>query len=107
MDPRNYDMQYMKAVILYHAKKYEDAITTATNALRLAPNDGEGYYLLGLSENALGHGERAMHNFNECIKRNPQKMEAYYEKFKYFRDHHQMDSARHYYNILSQSQLMR
>ncbi len=64
----------------YLEENYEGAISDFNQALQLAPENAEIYYLRGVCRSNIGLKVAAIKDLNSAIHLNPQYAEAYYEK---------------------------
>ena len=61
-------------------RKYEDAISDYTEAIKLDPKDKDVYYNRGVAKNKLGNYTEAILDYNEVIKLDPKDKDAHYNK---------------------------
>jgi tetratricopeptide (TPR) repeat protein len=68
----NTDFLILKGKIGYHLKKYEFAVDSLNNAVKLNPNISEAWYLKGLIDVDQGQYERAINFLKMAVKLHPE-----------------------------------
>lgn len=79
LDPENADARLLLGQILIRQKPAE-ALVELEEAVRLAPNNFEGYYYLGHLYSARGELSKAVDAFSEVLQRRPTALQIYYLK---------------------------
>ena len=68
----NIDFLILKGKIGYHLKKYDFAVNSLNNAIKLNPNISEAWYLKGLIDVEQGQYERAINFLKMAVKLHPE-----------------------------------
>ena len=89
-----------KGYILYNQEKYEESIKCFNKAIELDEKVEEtsNFYFTGLAFYMLKKYKKAIEYLNECLKSNPQDIDAYYFKGESFLDLREYDKARECFN---------
>lgn len=70
--------------MLLAAKKYEEAISSYNEALKIKPDNHEAWNKRGLALENLGRIEEAMSSYDEALKIKPNYDDAWYNKACYY-----------------------
>ena len=60
LDPNDASTSFVLAQTYMHLKKYDNALGVLDNVVRLAPDNGEAYYLKSIASNLSGNKQQAM-----------------------------------------------
>jgi tetratricopeptide (TPR) repeat protein len=78
MTQRELQQRFQQAVVMLHAKKYDDAITALHRVLELAPRMPEAHVNMGYALIGLEKYDAARGFFNAAVELNPRQGNAYY-----------------------------
>ena len=70
-------MKSEEGSLLWEFEKYDAAINSLNEAVKLNPDYAEAYYYRGLTYKSLGQREQAFEDYNKAIELNPDFTEAY------------------------------
>lgn len=71
---------YVRGKAMFHAAKYENAIQSFDDVIKLEPLNFEAYFSRGMAKSYLGRQIEAIADFSEAIKLNPKYSHAYYNR---------------------------
>jgi tetratricopeptide (TPR) repeat protein len=92
-DSENLDLTLLACQCLVRTKNFDDLYTYADAAIKLAPENGDGYYYKGVAiQHTKGKEQEALNNFNEAITLDPENTTYLKSKaithFSLYKDYH-------------------
>ncbi|MCS6873310.1 MAG: tetratricopeptide repeat protein [Pyrinomonadaceae bacterium] len=73
------ETKYLKGVVYYRLDKYQEALATLNDAVRLDPNNAEAYYYLGETYDRLNREQEALDSYRQATRLNPNFFEAWFD----------------------------
>jgi tetratricopeptide (TPR) repeat protein len=82
--------------------RYDEAIESYRQVIRIQPNDAEAYYNMGIACRGLGNINEAIESFKQAIRIKPSYIEAHYNLGVAYMEMGKRDSSLQEYEILKE-----
>ncbi|MCS7273624.1 MAG: tetratricopeptide repeat protein [Fimbriimonadales bacterium] len=91
--PNDFRLHYNLGIIAYQQQRYQEAERHFRQAVTLKPNYTTGWKSLGMTYEALGLPERAIHAYTEVLKREPDDLPTRFKRASLYQRLNNLEAA--------------